>query len=326
MPTIQDVADRAGVTVTTVSRMLNGRVRVSEKTRGRIEEAMRELGYRPNEMARSLAKKSTNLIGLIVPSARQYFFAELIQEVESAVVAQGCQLLLCISDQDFGKESSYYQMLLGDRVRGMIVASYSQGFDRIAHSGTPVVYIERQSKDGTPSALMDSVQGGRLAGEHLISRGCRKLLYLSGNAAKNSVSNQRYEGFCAAAAAGGLPVPVLVEAQWQEFISLDYTETIERIFSEYPDLDGILTSNDLMAATVVRWCLRHGIRIPEQLKIVGYDDTAFTTLCPIRLTSIHQPIAEIARYAVDCVIRRASGETVPVNTVFPVRLVARETT
>ena len=85
MPTIQDVADRAGVTVTTVSRMLNGRVRVSEKTRGRIEEAMRELGYRPNEMARSLAKKSTNLIGLIVPSARQYFFAELIQEVESAV-------------------------------------------------------------------------------------------------------------------------------------------------------------------------------------------------------------------------------------------------
>ena len=93
-----------------------------------------------------------------------------------------------------------------------------------------------------------------------------------------------------------------------------------------PDMDGILTSNDLMAATVVRWCLRHGIRIPEQLKIVGYDDTAFTTLCPIRLTSIHQPIAEIARYAVDCVSRRASGETVPVNTVFPVRLVARETT
>ena len=91
-------------------------------------------------------------------------------------------------------------------------------------------------------------------------------------------------------------------------------------------MDGILTSDDLMAATVVRWCLRHGIRIPEQLKIVGYDDTAFTTLCPIRLTSIHQPIAEIARYAVDCVIRRASGETVPVNTVFPVRLVERETT
>ena len=99
MATLRDVAERAGVTVTTVSRMLNGRVNVSGKTRNKIEAAMRELGYHPNEMARSLAKKQSNLIGLLVPSARQYFFAELIQEVENAVAGNGCQLLLCVSDQ-----------------------------------------------------------------------------------------------------------------------------------------------------------------------------------------------------------------------------------
>ena len=326
LATLRDVADRAGVTVTTVSRMLNGRVNVSEKTRNRIEEAMRELDYRPNEMARALAKKQSNLIGLLVPSARQYFFAELIQEVENAVAANQCQLLLCVSDQEPEKENAYVQMLLGDRVRGIIVASYSQGFDRIAHAGAPVVHIERKSDDGTPSAMMDHLEGGRLAGEHLARKGCRNLVYLSGNASKNSVSNLRYSGFCLAAEQAGIARPALVEAPWEEFVSLNYTETCRRLFSEHPDMDGILTSNDLMAATVVRFCLQEGIPIPEQLKVIGYDDTSFAALCPVPLTTIHQPIGEVARYAVDCVIRASAGETVPVNTVFPVRLVERKTT
>ena len=326
MATLQDVADRAGVTITTVSRMLNGRVRVSEKTRARIEQAMRELEYRPNEMARSLAKKSSNIIGLMVPSAKHYFFAELIHEVEDAVASHGCQLLLCVSDHETEKENAYYQTLLGDRVRGIIVASYSQGFEDLSRRGAPVVYIERQPEDGTPYAMMDSRQGGHAAGEHLIARGCRKLLYISGNAARNSVSNLRYEGFCSACREAGLPAPVLAEAAWEEFISLDYTGITRRVFEEYPETDGILTSNDIMAATIVRYCLKNGIRVPEQLKVVGYDDTTFASLCPVPLTTIHQPIREVAHYAVDCLIRCAAGETVPVRSVFPVRLVERETT
>lgn len=326
MATLRDVADLAGVTVTTVSRMLNGRVNVSEKTKEKIENAMRELGYRPNEMARALAKKQSNLIGLMVPSARQYFFAELIQGVENAVAAQNCQLLLCVSDQDTKKENAYIQMLLGDRVRGIIVASYSQGFDKFIHEGSPVFYIERKSGNGIPCAMMDHVEGGRLAGEHLVGKGCRNLVYLSGNASKNSVSNLRYAGFRSAAEQAGIPSPTLVEAQWEEFLSLDYTETCRKLFEEHPQMDGLLTSNDLMAATVVRFCLKEGIRIPEKLKVIGYDDTSFAALCPIPLTTIHQPILEVARYAVDCVIRVSDGETVPVNSVFPVRLVERETT
>jgi len=326
MATLQDVAARAGVTVTTVSRMLNGRVKVSGKTREKIEKAMRELDYRPNEMARALAKKSSNIIGLMVPSAKQYFFAELIQEVENAVAAQGCQLLLCISDHELEKENAYYQTLLGDRVRGIIVASYSQGFENLSRRGAPVVYIERQPEDGTPYAMMDSLQGGRLAAEHLIAKGCTKLLYLSGNASRNSVSNLRYEGFCAACSEAGLVKPMLAEAEWEEFVSLDYSETIRRVFQEHPDTDGILASNDLIAATIVRHCLKNGIRIPGRLKVVGYDDTTFAALCPVPLTTIHQPVAEVARYAVDCLVRCAAGETVPVSTVFPVRLVERETT
>ena len=326
MPTLQDVADRAGVTITTVSRMLNGRVRVSEKTREKIEEAMTDLGYHPNEMARCLAKKKSNLIGLIVPSAKQFFFSELIQEVEDAVAECQCQLLLCVSDQEPEKEKAYYQMLMGDRVQGIIVASYSLGFQKVAHRSAPLMYIERQSEDGTPCALMDSLQGGRLAGEHLIAKGCRRMLYLSGNAEKNSVSNQRYAGFRAACGEAGLPEPTLAETRWEEFISLNYEETVNRIFREYPETDGVFASNDLIAATVIRYCLKKGIRIPEEMKIIGYDDTAFASLCPVPLTTIRQPIAEIARYAVQCVISLSRGDVVPSNTVFPVRLVERETT
>ena len=326
MATLQDVANQAGVTVTTVSRMLNGKVPVSEKTRQKIEDAMRLLNYHPNELARSLAKKSSNLIGLMVPSAKHYFFAELIHEVESAVAAQNCQMLLCVADQDVKKEQAYYQMLLRDRVRGIIVASYSQGFDEIAHQGAPLFYIERKSADGIPCAVMDSFQGGYLAGEHLIAKGCRHLLYLSGNAAKNSVSNQRYEGFCAACGAAGVPKPALAEASWEDFVTLSYDQTVERVFREHPETDGMLTSNDLMAATVVRCALRLGIPVPDRLKVVGYDDTSFAALCPIGLTTIHQPIAEIAAFAVRCITRRAEGESVPSETVFPVRLVERETT
>lgn len=326
MPTLQDVADRAGVTVTTVSRMLNGRVPVSQKTRDRIEQAMAELGYSPNQLARSLAKKSSNLVGLIVPSARHYFFAELIQEVEAAVSRYSCQLLLCISNQELEKERSYYQMLLGDRVRGIIMASYSAGFDRIAHPHAPMVYIERQSEVGIPCALMDSLQGGRLAGEHLIGRGCRSLLYLSGNAAKNSVSNLRYQGFREACEAAGIPAPACVEASWDEFISLDYSGSVRRLFLEHPEVDGILTSNDLMAAAVVRYALENRISVPDQVKVVGYDDTSFAGLCPLPLTTIHQPIAEIANYAVDALNRLSCGDVVPSTVLFPVYLVQRATT
>ena len=326
MATLQDVAEHAGVTITTVSRLLNGKVPVSEKTRIKIENAMRELDYRPNEVARALAKKSSNLVGLMVPSAKQYFFAELIQETENALARYQCQLLLCISDQDAQKEKASYQTLLGDRVRGIIVASYSQGFDKLALRGVPLFYIERKSEDGTPCALMDSRQGGQLAGEHLIRKGCRHLVYLSGNAAKNSVSNRRYEGFSAACEEAGIERPALMEAGWEEFISLNYEKTVHQLFRDYPDTDGILTSNDLMAATVIRHSLRNGIPIPEKLKVVGYDDTSFAALCPPGLTTIHQPIAEIAAHAVHSIISQAAGNVVPTTTTFPVRLVERETT
>lgn len=326
MPTLKDVAGRAGVTVTTVSRMLNGRVKVSPATQQRIQDAMREIGYYPNEMARSLARKSSSFIGLIVPSAQNYFFAELVHHVEAAASAHGCRLVLCVSNQDGKVAQEYYQMLTSNKVMGVIMGNYEMSLDEVKRSAAPVVVFEQPADNEVPCALTDDIQGGRLAAAHLIDKGCHHLLYLSGNIQKNNVSMHRYEGYAAVCREREIPLPMTMEATWEEFMTMNYDQSVSRLFAEHPETDGIFTSNDIMAACVVQYCRRHGIRIPEEVKVVGYDDTSFASLCAMPLTTIHQPIEQLAQYAVECIVRRANGEMVPSTTVFPVRLITRETT
>ena len=326
MPTLKDVAERAGVTVTTVSRMLNGHDCVSPATREKIRQAMREIGYFPNEMARALSKKHSNFIGLIVPSARNCFFADLIHYAEAAAQERGCKLLLCVSNQNLKKEHEYYQMLLSNKVMGVIMISFNRSLSVLSKGAAPFVVFEKPAVSGIPYAVTDDELGGRLAGEHMISRGARHLLYLSGSAGINDISRLRYDGLTQACRSAKLDDPIMVETSWDEFIDMNYDETIERIFQEYPEADGVFASNDIIAAGVLRYCRKKHIHVPRKLKIVGYDDTSFASLSPVQLTTIHQPIEEITRYAVDCLVRQAKGETIPVTTLFPVRLVARETT
>jgi len=322
--TLKDVAERAGVTVTTVSRMLNGRVNVSDATRARITAAMEEINYYPNEMARSLTRKKSNFIGLIVPSVQNYFFAEFIHHAEAEAEKQGCRLLLCVSNEDRKKEQEYYQMLLSNKVMGVIMAAY--GGEMPFSGDAPVVVFGRPAAEDIPCALTDDWMGGHLAGNHLIERGCRHLLYLGGNAEKNSISGRRFEGLSAACAEHALPPPAQIDATWEEFIGMRYDGTIARAFREHPQADGIFASNDIMAAGVVQYCRKNRIRIPGQLKVVGYDDTSFASRCAMPLTTVHQPIDTLAQFSVDCVVRRSKGETAPTMTMFPVKLIERETT
>lgn len=326
MATLKDVADLAGVTVTTVSRMMNGRANVSEKTRAKIENAMKTLGYRPNEVARSLAKKTSNLIGLIVPSAQNFFFSCVIERIEAYAAAHGCKLLLCVSDLDSQKEKEYFNMLLANKVMGIIIASHTQNIEDFAHMDAPILVIERAPAPNIPCALTDNFQGGFLAGEHLIAKGCKNLLYLSGHALISVDPNKRYLGFQAACEKHGVQPPKLYDAPWEEFISMNYEESVEQLFKAYPETDGILASNDIMAATILRYCDRHGIKVPQQLKVVGYDDTPFASNNTVPLTTIHQPIDELCQFAVSSLIRIANGEVVPISATFPVYLVERETT
>ena len=326
MATLKDVASLAGVTVTTVSRMMNGRCNVSPATRAKIEDAMKELDYHPNEFARGLAKKTSNIIGLIVPSAKNYFFASVIEHVEAYASQNGCKLLLCVSNLDSQKEKEYFNMLLANKVMGIILASHTQNIDHFIHLDAPLIVIERTPAPHVPCALTDNYNGGYLAGKHLIEKGCKKILYFSGHATIDADPNKRFMGLRDACREAGIAAPVQFDAPWEQFISMNYDASIDLLFRRYPDTDGIFASNDIMAAHIVRYCHRHGIRVPEQLKVVGYDDTSFAVNCTPQLTTIHQPIDELCCFAVKSLLRAAEGETIPISATFPVRLVERETT
>ena len=169
MATLKDVARLSGVTVTTISRMLNNRVNVSEKTRAKILAAMEELDYHPNELAQSLIRQKSSFIGLIVPSAKNFFFGAVIDCVERYVCASGYKLLLCVSDLDVNKEVEYFHMLKSNKVAGVILASHTQNLpEHVNLSNLPLVTIDRTLADSVPSACADNYAGGRLAAEHLL--------------------------------------------------------------------------------------------------------------------------------------------------------------
>ena len=326
MATLKDVASLAGVTVTTVSRMMNGRCNVSPATREKIENAMKTLGYRPNEFARSLAKKTSNIIGLIVPSAQACFFSNLIEQIEKHAYEKGCKLMLCISNMDVQKEREYFNMLLGNKVMGIILASHTQNIDDFIHISAPLIIIERSPSSTVPCALMDNYRGGYIAGKHLIDKGCKHLLYFSGHATIDADPNKRILGFRDACRERGIAPPLQFDAPWEQFISMDYEPSVHQLFRKHPETDGILASNDIMAAAIVRYCNRQGVRVPEQLKVIGYDDTPFAKNCTQPLTTIHQPIDELSLFAVSSIIRAAEGKAIPISATFPVSLVERETT
>lgn len=326
MSTLKDVAEKSGVSVTTVSRMLNNRGYISEKTKKKIRQAMKELNYQPNEIARSLSKKSSNLIGLIVPSASNMFFCKVIDSVEHCVAKHGYKLLLCNSNHEAKKEIEYFDMLSANKAAGVILASRTQDIDKYIAFDAPVISIDRIISSRIPSICSDNYQGGVLAAEHLISKGCKKLAHISGSTNLNMDANKRMFGFKEVCEKHGIPY-VVVDAGEEQFLTMKYEEIIHSLLDSHPDINGIFTSNDIIAAQVIKICNKRGIKIPSQMKIVGYDDIDLCTLCTPSITSIHQSIDDICYSAVESIISyNTRNRAIPTMTTFPVRLIERETT
>ena len=324
MATLKDVAQLAGVTITTVARMLNGRANVSDKTQRKIRQAMEALDYYPNEMARSLKSVASSFIGLIVPSVQQFFFSRVVEYVERIAFQRGYKLLLCVTNLDEEKERACYSMLMGNKVAGVIQCNQTPRVEEYIQPDAHVVIMERVSRKSIPSVVSDNYNGGRLAAEHLAGKGCRHLLFIDAPLELEADGNRRGRGFEEAAARLGTDC-VRCEVPIRKYRFGDVDESIRSFFAQYPETDGVAGSETL-AAAVIRYCLKTGKRVPEDVKVVGYDDTLFASSCEIPLTVIHQPVEEMCAYAVDAVIRQAAGEVIPVRTVLPVRLVERSST
>lgn len=325
MATLKDVAEEAGLTVGTVSRVLNNRGYISDNAREKVSNAMKKLNYHPNEVARSLQGKSTNTIGLIVPHIRHPYFAEMISNIENEAYKKGYRILLCNSQSIEEKEREYIEICTGNRVAGIILCSGTVSVEVFEGIHVPVVTMERFLDNGTAAVECDNRQGGALAAEKLISCGCRHLLHVGNISSVSMPADQRSEGFREVCEKKGIAFAEVFTEQAQ-YHDMKYDAMIEAALSERPETDGLFANSDVIAAQALQVCRRLGVPVPSKMKIVGFDDVNIAALTTPQLTTIHQPVREMAEIAVSLLHDAVSGKMVPKRTVLPVYLVERETT
>jgi LacI family transcriptional regulator, sucrose operon repressor len=322
MPTIKDVALKAGVTVTTVSRVLNNKGYISEQTRNKVAEVMKELDYVPNEMARALLRQRSSIIGLIVPTVSHPFFGELAMHIEHYAYEAGYKVLLCNSHLDSEKEREYIDMLKRHKVDGIIMGSHTLDVSEYLNLSMPVVTLDRKIDDRIPSVSSDNRQGGMLATRRLISRGCSKIAMITGSLQLDLLANQRCTAFIAEAEARGIR-HVVVQTNVDVFDYSQYGDLVDKLFAEHPDVDGVFAS-DVKAAHVIQACARLGKSVPGDVKVVGYDDTQIASLLVPRLTTVRQPKEAMAKLALETLVKQIHGEPYSLETVLPVELVDRD--
>lgn len=325
MATIKDVAKKVGVTPTTVSRVLNNRGYISEKTRKAVYQAMEELNYQPNEIARSLTKKDTNCIGIVVPSIQHPFFSSVLSSLECHAAKRGYKIMVCNSQEDHEKEKEYLEMLDSNRVSGIIFCSRSGGIEKTLATSRPIIAFERELSDQIPAVLCDNYQGGVLATKRLIDGGARQLIALGGAREVQLPADTRCEAFLKTCETYGVNGEVFYGSE-EQFNHQEYEEWIEKILKEHEDTDGIFATSDVIGAQVIRVCRRLEKRVPEEVQIVGFDDTHIAELTYPALTSVHQPIDQMCDYAVDAIVRKMRNEMIPTKIVLPVTLTERAST
>lgn len=325
MATIVDVARLAGVTPTTVSRVINNRGYISEKTKKRVHEVMDELGYQPNEIARSLTKQKSNTIGVIVPHISHPYFAKLISNLENEAAKKDYKIILCNSKEKAEKEKQYLDMCKSNRVAGIIICSGNVESNKINTVGIPVVLLEKNFEEGKLGIQCDNYQGGKLATEHLIECGCKKILHLSGVIDEEMPADNREKAFIDVCSKNEIEY-FIKKYDIDTYNQMNYYDYIKAALNEIEGVDGIFASSDLIAAQVIQVCNEIKIRIPEDIKLVGFDDVDISQLTTPRITTVHQPIKEMARLSIELIDAKYNNIEVNEKTILSIKLIIREST
>ena len=324
MATIKDVASKAGVSITTVSRVMNDRGPLSEATKKAVHDAMEELGYFPNDVARALGKNSLNIMGLIVPTIKHPFFGELVHACEDETYRRGYKLMVVASDYNEEKEKRCMDILRRNMVDGIFYASHFLSREFLEALRVPAVTLNNEFS-GLPVIHSDDVQGGYMAARHLIGKGCKCMVHISGQQDLHLSADVRMTAFIKECERQGVACKVY-SASEQMLWDMEYMPLINRIFMENPDMDGIFASSDIIAAQCIQMAGTLGYRIPEDIKIVGYDDICLSRLLYPPLTTVHQDIKGLAKTAMDTVEELIEGKQVPESQVVSVSFIERKTT
>lgn len=326
-PSIADVAALAGVSSTTVSRVLNDRGYLSQATRDRVAAAMAELHYRPNEVARALLGQRTRVVGVVVPTVALPFFGQVAASLEHALADRGYRALLCNSLGRSEVERAYVRQLEGNRVDGVISGAHNDTIPEYATTRLPVVTVDRDLATHIPNVRADNATGGRLATGLLLDRGCRRPALFTSTSGPRNLREAGYRDVLAQA--GIEPAVVTVKFGTPE---PERTRLIHAALDGLgPSIDGVFATDDLTACTVVDWAHRTGRSVPDDLRVVGFDGTAAIRAAAPWLSTVQQPIQQICRAAVDVLVARIEAgpdaeRAVVAPMEFPVTLIEGTTT
>ena len=326
-PTLEDVARVAGVSRATVSRVVNGGNLVAPETTDAVRLAITQLGYHPNRAARALVTRRTGVIAVIVPETDDRVFSDpyFPQTYHGALQAfqgSGVQVVLAMA-QPGDSASQMVRYLESGHVDGAIIASHHgpELGQALAQSWQPVVFIGDPEAPGIPYVDLDNWGAAEIATRHLIDRGAKRLAAIAGPLDMGS-GRERLSGFEAAVEAAGLVPRLVVEG---DYTTPGGVAAAERLIAEVPDVDGIFVANDLMAVGAIRVLQEAGLRVPEDVLVVGFDNSTAALQTTPPLTTMNNPASELARIAAEMLIEVLAGGRPESRVKLPSQLVRRGT-
>ncbi|MFS0868701.1 LacI family DNA-binding transcriptional regulator [Paenibacillus xylanilyticus] len=322
MSSIKDVASLAGVAVGTVSRVINNSGAVKPDTRKKVEKAIKELNYYPNEIARNFKMQKSKTVALLLPSIWNPFFSELAYYIEDELDLEGFKLMLCNSGGKPEKELYYLDMLRQNKVAGIVGITYND-IESSVRNNIPIVSIDRHFNKKITCVTSDNYEGGRLALRELVKAGARKPAFLGSVTSVFSETMNRRKGFVDEAEE--MKVDYVIYEKPDPI--MDDDAYFDEFFKTHPDVDGIFAITDLLAANYIDRAGRMGYRVPEDVKVIGYDGIQDHPYFHPILSTIRQPVEEMARTTIRLLYKKFEGVTLEKEVYrLPVHFRQGETT
>lgn len=317
---MEDVAKHAGVSRALVSLVMNDSPRVSEKSRQKVLASASELGYRRNQWARNLASGQTNTIGVMLNDLHNPYFTELAEGVAATATEAGMEVLITSGWQRESGELVAIETLLNMRTDGIVLGAArfsSEVFEEVANQADTVAVANFQRPDSMDTVCNDEAHGSRLVVEHLVSLGHARIAHIDGGSSPGAPERRR--GFMTAMTDFGLP-PIVFDGEFNESAGLSAAQNLMRL-KEPPT--AIFAANDLSATGVLAHLRSAGVRVPEDVSVVGYDNTLLAGLGALSLTTVHQPRQQFGRRAAELLIERIDGRNAAKHELIQPRLVVR---
>ncbi|MDQ1643095.1 MAG: LacI family transcriptional regulator [Actinomycetota bacterium] len=325
--TIYDVARLADVSPATVSRVLNDRSDVNPEMARRVRASVEMLGYRPNSVARNLRRRVASVWALIISDIENPHFTALVRGVEDVASSNGYSVVLCNSDEELGKERSYIDVALAERMAGVVISPSSDRDSAVGpllDAGVPVVTIDRRLRNSpVDSVVVTNKKGAQEATRHLLDGGYRRVACITGPT-RTTTASQRLAGYRAALSEAGLShdPSLVVVADYKEAGGAEAARTLLAL-PEPPD--ALFVANSLMTMGALGWLTEAGVSIPDQVGLVGFDDLPWSRLVHPRLTAVAQPTYHLGRTAAQMLVERAVDPGSSVRSVtLPTSLVVRD--